>query len=63
LREAEYLKSLVVNKTPVRIRLRDNSEVQGVVEYYDAAFIRVTRQGEANLFLYKSEIQYLEEQG
>jgi sRNA-binding regulator protein Hfq len=62
LREAQYLRSLVVNKTPVRIRLRDNEEVEGVVEYYDAAFIRLTRPGEANLFIYKSDIKYLEEQ-
>jgi sRNA-binding regulator protein Hfq len=62
LREMQYLKSLVVNKTPVRIRLRDNQEVDGIVEYYDAAFIRLTRSGEANLFIYKSDIKYLEEQ-
>jgi sRNA-binding regulator protein Hfq len=57
----QFLKSLVVNKTPVRVRLRDNQEVEGVVEYYDAGFIRLTRSGEANLFIYKSDIKYLEE--
>jgi sRNA-binding regulator protein Hfq len=62
LRETNYLRSLVMNKTPVRIRLRDNAEVDGVVEYYDANFIRLTRAGEANLFIYKSDIKYLEEQ-
>ena len=62
LREAQYLKSLVANKTPVRIRLRDDQELEGVVEYYDAGFIRLTRHGEANLFIYKSDIKYLEEQ-
>jgi sRNA-binding regulator protein Hfq len=61
-REAEYLKNLVVNKTPVRVRLRDNEEVEGIVEYYDAAFIRLTRRGDSNLFIYKSDIKYLEEQ-
>lgn len=61
LREMQFLKSLVVNKTPVRIRLRDNQEVEGVVEYYDAGFIRLTRSGEANLFIYKNDIKYLEE--
>jgi sRNA-binding regulator protein Hfq len=61
-REAQYLKSLVANQTPVRVRLRDNQEVEGVVEYYDAAFIRLTRDGAANLFIYKSDIKYLEEQ-
>jgi sRNA-binding regulator protein Hfq len=62
LREAQYLKSLVANQTPVRVRLRNDEQVEGVVEYYDAAFIRLTRRGEANLFIYKSDIRYLEEQ-
>jgi sRNA-binding regulator protein Hfq len=61
LREAEYIKGLVANKTHVRIRLRDNETVEGVVEYYDTSLIRLTRAGEANLFIYKKEIKYLEE--
>lgn len=62
LRETQYLKSLVANKTRVLVRLRDNATVEGVVEYYDAAMIRLTRGGEPNLFIYKADIQYLEEQ-
>jgi host factor-I protein len=62
LRETQYLKSLVANKTPVLVRLRGNEAVEGVVEYYDAAMIRLTRDGEPNLFIYKADIQYLEEQ-
>jgi host factor-I protein len=62
LRETLYLKSLVANKTPVLVRLRDNKTVEGIVEYYDAAMIRLTRDGEANLFIYKADIKYLEEQ-
>jgi sRNA-binding regulator protein Hfq len=61
LREAQFLKNLVANKTPVRIKLRDNEEVEGIVEYYDTTFIRLTRRDEANLFIYKSDIKYLEE--
>jgi host factor-I protein len=62
LRETQYLKSLVANKTPVLVRLRDSETVEGVVEYYDAAMIRLTRDGEPNLFIYKADIKYLEEQ-
>jgi host factor-I protein len=62
LREAEYLKSLVTDKTQVRVRLQDNEEVEGVIEYYDTHLIRLTREGEPNLFIYKREIKYLEEQ-
>lgn len=61
LRETQYLKDLVANKTPVRVRLRDNEAVEGVIEYYDATMIRLTREGDANLFIYKTEIKYLEE--
>ncbi len=45
----------------MRVRLTDNSEVQGTVEFYDASFIRLTREGEPNLFLFKHDIKYLYE--
>lgn len=45
----------------MRVRLSDNQEVDGVVEFYDATFIRITRTGEPNLFLFKHDIKYLYE--
>ncbi len=59
--EPKYLKLLIENKTPVRVKLNDDSTVDGVVEYYDASFIRITRDGAPNLFLFKHEIKYLHE--
>jgi len=59
--EARYLRKLSENQVPVRIRLTDNSEVEGTVEFYDVSFIRLTRKGEPNLFLYKHDIKYLYE--
>jgi len=59
--EVRYLRHLSENKVPVRIRLTDNSEVEGVVEFYDVDFIRLTRDGKPNLFLYKHDIKYLYE--
>jgi host factor-I protein len=59
--EVRYLKHLIDTKTPVRVRLSDNQEVDGVVEFYDAKFIRITREGEPNLFLFKHDIKYLYE--
>ena len=59
--EVRYLRSLSENQVPVRIRLTDNSEVEGTVEFYDVSFIRLTREGEPNLFLYKHDIKYLYE--
>jgi host factor-I protein len=43
----------------VRVRLSNNEEVEGIVEYYDASFIRITRKGEPNLFIFKHDIKYL----
>jgi len=61
--EAKYLKRLIEHQVPVRVRLSNNEEVNGIVEYYDASFIRITRQGEPNLFIFKHDIKYLIEAG
>jgi len=37
----------------------DGEEVSGRIEFYDQHFIRLTRDGAPNLFLYKHEIKYL----
>jgi host factor-I protein len=59
--EVKYLKRLIDDGVTVRVRLSDNQEVEGRVEFYDANFIRITREGEPNLFLFKHDIKYLYE--
>lgn len=59
--EVKYLRHLIDERTPVRVRLSDNQEVEGVIEFYDANFIRLTREDAPNLFLFKHEIKYLYE--
>jgi host factor-I protein len=59
--EADYLRYLADKAIPVRVRLSNDEEVSGVVEFFDASFIRLTRQGQPNLFLYKHDIKYLYE--
>jgi host factor-I protein len=59
--EVKYLRQLIENRTPVRARLTNDEEVEGIVEFYDASFIRLTREGKPNLFLYKHDIKYLYE--
>jgi host factor-I protein len=59
--EVKYLKRLIDDRIPVRVRLSDNQEVDGVIEFYDASFIRLSREGAPNLFLYKHDIKYLHE--
>lgn len=61
LAEIRYLKQLIEQRTPVRVRLSDNQEVDGVIEFYDTSFLRLTREGEPNLFLFKHDIKYLYE--
>lgn len=60
--EVRYLKYLIDNEIPVRVKLRDNTEVAGSIEYYDYSFIRLTRETEPNLFIYKHDIKYLYEE-
>jgi host factor-I protein len=60
--EVKYLRHLIEEQIPVRIRLSSNEEVSGLIEFYDASFIRVTRRGEPNLFLFKHDIKYLYEE-
>jgi len=59
--EVRYLQRLIDDQVPVRVRLSDNQEVEGLIEFYDARFIRLTRQGEPNLFLFKQDLKYLYE--
>jgi host factor-I protein len=59
--EIRYLKELIEARKPVRVVLTGNEEVDGVVEFYDTSFIRLTREGKPNLFLFKHDIKYLYE--
>jgi len=60
--ETKYLKHLIDRATPVRVKLAGGEEVVGVIEYYDQSFIRITRNGEPNLFIFKHDIKYLQEE-
>ncbi|HME10798.1 MAG TPA: RNA chaperone Hfq [Bryobacteraceae bacterium] len=61
--EAQYLRRLIDEAIPVGVKLSNNEEVSGLVEFFDQSFIRITRQGQPNLFLYKHDIKYLYEKG
>ena len=57
--EVKYLRHLVDTHQTVRLRLTDDQEIEGSIEFYDECFLRVTRSGEPNLFIYKHDIKYL----
>ena len=61
--ELKYLRHLIDHKIPVRVRLDDGSEVSGVIEYIDVNLVRLTREGQPNLFIYKDNIRYMSEIG
>lgn len=60
-REAEYLRELTENQTPVVLSLRNGESHTGYIEYYDKRFIRLTRKDAPNLFVFKHDIKYLSE--
>jgi host factor-I protein len=60
-REAEYIDRLSKNRTPVVVKLIDGEEVRGWIEYYDKDIIRITRDIQPNLFIYKNRVKYLYE--
>lgn len=62
LAENKYLLELVDNQQRVKVKMEDNQEVVGHVEFFDAAFVRLTRPGEPNLFIYKHDIKYILEE-
>ena len=60
--EVKYLRRLIDQEIPVRVRMRNNEEFSGIIEFYDSSFIRLTRSDGPNLFVYKHDIKYLYEE-
>jgi host factor-I protein len=61
--ESLYLRSLSDRRAPVLIKLRDGERVRGWIEYFDDAMLRLTREGQPNLFIYKQQISTISEVG
>lgn len=53
-----YIKQMQ-SKTVMVIVLKDGETLNGVIEWYDKASIKVNREGAPNLLLYKSNIKYM----
>ncbi len=60
--EALYLKLLGEKQKNVTVKLLGGETVKGWIEYYDKNMIRLTREGEPNLFIFKHEIMYIAEE-
>ena len=61
--EALYLRSLSDRQVVVQIKLRDGETVRGWIEYFDDSMLRLTREGQPNLFIYKHQIRTISESG
>lgn len=61
LEEPKYLRRLIESGARIRVKLSNNEEIDGVLEFYDESFLRLTRDGQPNLFVYKHDIKYLYE--
>jgi host factor-I protein len=53
-----YLKQMQA-KTLMTIVLKDGEVLKGVIEWYDKTCLKVNREGEPNLLVYKSNIKYM----
>jgi host factor-I protein len=61
--ETLYLRSLSDRQVPVDIALRDGEIVRGWIEYFDDGMVRLTRENQPNLFIYKHQIRTITESG
>lgn len=53
-----YLKQMQ-SKTPMVIVLKDGEELHGVIEWYDKCCLKVNRENEPNVLVYKPNIKYM----
>jgi host factor-I protein len=53
-----YLKQMQ-SKTQMTIVLKDGEVLKGVIEWYDKTCLKVNREGDPNLLIFKSNIKYM----
>jgi host factor-I protein len=58
-----YYQKQMQAKTPMVIMLRDGEEIHGVIEWYDKCCLKISRDGEPNLMIYKPAIKYMYKEG
>ena len=56
--EFYYLKQMAA-KTPMVLLLKGGEEIRGWIEWYDRNAIKVNRQKEPNLLIFKHDIRYM----
>jgi host factor-I protein len=54
-----YYQKQMQSKTPVVVVLKDGEEIHGLIEWYDKNCIKLVRDGDSNLLIYKAAIRYM----
>jgi host factor-I protein len=58
-----YYQKQMQSKTPMVIVLRDGEEIHGMIEWYDKSCLKVNRNGQPNLLIYKPSVKYMYKEG
>jgi host factor-I protein len=58
-----YYQKQMQAKTPMVIVLCDGEEIHGMIEWYDKSCLKVNRNGQTNLLIYKPAIKYMFKEG
>jgi sRNA-binding regulator protein Hfq len=54
-----YYQKQMQSKTAMVLVLQDDEEIHGVIEWYDKYCLKINRNGEPNLLIYKPSIKYM----
>jgi host factor-I protein len=57
--ETFYYQKQMQTKTAMVVVLQDDEEIHGVIEWYDKYCLKINRDGEPNLLIYKPSIKYM----
>jgi RNA chaperone Hfq len=60
--EAFYYVKQMNNRTPMVVVLDNGDQLRGHIEWYDRNCLKVNREGEPNLLVYKHSIRYMYKQ-
>jgi len=60
--EAFYYLKQMNNKTPMVVVLYDGEQLRGHIEWYDRTCVKINREGDPNLLVFKHSIKYLYKQ-
>jgi sRNA-binding regulator protein Hfq len=54
-----YYQKQMQSHTPMVVVLQDGEEIRGVIEWYDKACLKLVRNGQPNIMIYKPSIKYM----